>query len=85
MCVGQFEILSQAWDPLLGGTSFDNVLVKRFATELNDQVKTKMGKAAPDDVTALPRVMAGVRAAARKTKAGSSRLVFTAHLLDRKC
>ncbi|ETW09024.1 hypothetical protein H310_01493 [Aphanomyces invadans] len=57
-----FEVLGKAWDDTLGGSQFDLRLADKFADEFN----TKLKKG--DDVRQVPRAMAKLRAAARKTK-----------------
>ncbi|OQR93666.1 hsp70-like protein [Achlya hypogyna] len=58
----EFEVLSKAWDETLGGAAFDLRLAEKFASEFNAKLKTG------EDVRQIPRAMAKLRAAARKTK-----------------
>ncbi|KAF0750652.1 hypothetical protein AaE_006632 [Aphanomyces astaci] len=57
-----FEVLGKSWDESLGGSQFDLRLADKFADEFN----TKLKKG--DDIRLVPRAMAKLRAAARKTK-----------------
>ncbi|ETV88789.1 hypothetical protein H257_00287 [Aphanomyces astaci] len=57
-----FEVLGKSWDETLGGSQFDLRLADKFADEFN----TKLKKG--DDIRLVPRAMAKLRAAARKTK-----------------
>ncbi|KAF0686372.1 Aste57867_21816 [Aphanomyces stellatus] len=57
-----FEVLAKAWDETLGGSQFDLRLADKFADEFNQKLKTG------EDVRQIPRAMAKLRAAARKTK-----------------
>ncbi|CAK4970296.1 unnamed protein product [Aphanomyces euteiches] len=56
-----FEVLAKAWDETLGGSQFDLRLADKFADEFNTKLKG-------EDIRKIPRAMAKLRAAARKTK-----------------
>ncbi|EQC40757.1 hypothetical protein SDRG_01828 [Saprolegnia diclina VS20] len=58
----EFDVLAKAWDETLGGAQFDLRLAEKFANEFNAKLKNG------DDVRKIPRAMAKLRAAARKTK-----------------
>ncbi|TYZ66366.1 hypothetical protein PybrP1_011470 [[Pythium] brassicae (nom. inval.)] len=60
--VSGFQVLANAWDATLGGAQFDLQLAEHLAAEFNQ----KLG--AGEDVRALPRPLAKLRAAAQKTK-----------------
>jgi hypoxia up-regulated 1 len=64
--IGQVETIGYSHDTTLGGQSLDNLVLDKFAKATNEQVGPKAG---PDfDAYKIPRVMAKLRAAARRTK-----------------
>jgi len=63
--VGQFEVLGKGWATAAGGFHIDLALVELIADGFNKKWNAKKQKG---DVRTLPRPMAKIRAAAKKTK-----------------
>ena len=63
--VGQFEVLGKGWATQAGGFHIDLALVELIADGFNKKWNAKKQKG---DVRTLPRPMAKIRAAAKKTK-----------------
>eukprot|EP01083_Nonionella_stella_P284379 968093_1 len=65
---GQFQVLSHASDPSLGGQIFDKVVLEILADEFNDFLREKSIFSKDDDIRNFPRPMAKLKKAAQKAK-----------------
>eukprot|EP01083_Nonionella_stella_P078955 216384_1 len=65
---GQFQVLSHASDPTLGGQIFDKVVLEILADEFNDFLREKSIFSKDDDIRNFPRPMAKLKKAAQKAK-----------------